>query len=98
MSDEIMDLASLDMDELLPRLEGGLFALFHSEEHYADLVKIATALGLKDFVTSKVAGRSKEEVLGLFSDGEEAISEFLHYAADKGLLELSEDETDTDVQ
>ncbi|MBU1002864.1 MAG: hypothetical protein KKE73_10110 [Proteobacteria bacterium] len=94
MSDEIMDLESLDVDELLPRLEGGLFSLFHSEEQYDDLVKIAAALGLKDFVLSKVAGRPKDEVLNLFSDGEQAITEFLDYAADKGLLERGDDEDD----
>lgn len=97
MSEEIPDLESLDVEELLPRLEGGLFSLFHGGEQYADLVKIAAALGLKDFVNSRVAGRPKDEVLGLFSDGEQAISEFLDYAADMGLLETS-DEDDEDLE
>lgn len=94
MSDEILDLVTMDKDELLARLEGGLFGLFSSEEQYADLVKIATALGIKDFVNTKLADRPKDELLEMFSDGEAAISEFLHHAADKGLLELSEEEDD----
>jgi len=96
MSEEILDLESLDRDELLARLEGGLYSLFYGEEQYADLVKIAAALGIKDFVNQRLGDVGRDEVVELFSDGEAAISEFLQYAAEKGLLELNEEDEDED--
>lgn len=94
MSEENAQLETMDMDELLARLEGGMFSLFTGEEQYADLVRVAAALGLKDFVNNRMQGRDRAELLLLFADGEKVISEFLHYAADKGLLEVeaAEDE------
>ncbi|WP_461211190.1 hypothetical protein [Desulfocurvus sp. DL9XJH121] len=92
MTDETVNLESLDTEELIGRLEGGLYSLFMGDEQYADLVKVAAALGLKDFVANRMQGRDRAEVLLLFADGEQIISEFLGYAADKGLLELEEDE------
>lgn len=90
MTDDTVNLESLDMEELLARLEGGLFSLFTGEEQYADLVKVAAALGLKDFVANRMDGRDRDDLLAMFADGELVISEFLRYAADKGLLELDE--------
>lgn len=90
MSEESTQLDTMEMEELLARLEGGLFSLFTGDEQYADLVRVAAALGLKDFVANRMRGRDRAELLLLFADGEKVISEFLRYAADKGLLEVEE--------
>ena len=91
VSDETVQLEALDMDELLARLEGGMFSLFTGDEQYADMVKIAAALGLKDFVETRMRGRDRTELLPMFADGEQVISEFLQHAANKGLLEVQEE-------
>ncbi len=78
----------LSQEELLSRLEGGLFSLFASEEQYVDLIKIAAALGVKNFVEQKMHGYDRAELLQMFSDGEGVISLFLQYAAEKDLLEV----------
>lgn len=90
MSDDAPQLETMDMEELLARFEGGLFSLFTGDEQYADLVRVAAALGIKDFVNQRMQGKDRAELLLLFADGEEVISEFLRYAAEKGLLEVEE--------
>ncbi|WP_028587271.1 hypothetical protein [Desulfocurvus vexinensis] len=81
------DLGSLDVDELLGRMEGGIYALLNSSEDYADLFKVAAALGIKDFVTSRLGHLDKDRLMVLFEDGEQVLSLFIRHAVDKNLLE-----------
>lgn len=85
--DTAPDLGSLDVDELLGRMEGGLYALLNSSEDYADLFKVAAALGIKDFVTARLGHLDKGRLLALFEDGEQVLSLFIRHAVDKNLLE-----------
>lgn len=94
MSEENVDIQQMDLDELKQRLEGGLYALFSSEEEYADLFKVSAALGLKDFVQNSLGDKDREAFLAMFADGEQAISEFVQYASKKGLLEFADDDED----
>ncbi|MCK9241553.1 hypothetical protein [Desulfocurvus sp.] len=90
--DTVIDLGSLDAEELLGRMEGGLYALLSSSEDYADLFKVAAALGIKDFVTARLGHLDKGRLLALFEDGEQALSLFIRHAVEKGLLEPDDEE------
>jgi len=85
--DTAPDLGSMDVEELLGRMEGGLYAMLGSGEEYADLFKVAAALGIKDFVTSKLGHLDKGRMLALFEDGEQVLSLFIRHAVEKDLLE-----------
>ncbi len=94
MSEELkQELRGLTEQELWERLEGGLFSLFDSDEEFDELLRVAAALGIKDFVHNGIEARDREEIYALFEDGEQLISEFIQFAVDKGLLtETDEDE------
>jgi hypothetical protein len=92
MSEEIADLGSMDAEELLGRMEGGIYALLNSSEDYADLFRVAAALGIKDFVTAKLGHLDRDRLMILFEDGEQVLSLFIRHAVEKGLLEPGDDE------
>lgn len=88
MSDEQdIKLEEMDTEELLGRMEGGLFALLDGEEEYAELFRVAAAIGIKHFVDQRISRYSREDLLGLFGDGEQVISDYIQFAYDLGLLE-----------
>ncbi len=84
---ESLELEALDEAELLARMEGGFFSLLQSDEEYGDLFKVAAALGIKDFVRSKMGHLEKGRLLGLFGDGEQVITLFIRHAVERDLLE-----------
>lgn len=84
---DALDLEALDEKELLARMEGGFFSLLQSEQEYGDLFKVAAALGIKDFVHSKMGHLDKGRLLGLFGDGEQVITLFIRHAVERDLLE-----------
>jgi len=93
MSDEQeIRLEDMDHEELLGRMEGGLFGLLDSDEEYAELFRVAAALGIKQFVAERMSGKPREDLLELFSDGEQVIHDYIQFAYDKGLLEKVEGE------
>jgi hypothetical protein len=88
MSDEQeIRLQDMDKDELLSRLEGGLFSLMEGDDRYGELFRVSAALGIKSFVREHMSGYGKDEIVTMFGDGEQVISEFIKHASAKGLLE-----------
>ena len=93
MTEETLpNLESMDADELLGRMEGGFYGLLSSDEEYSDLFKVAAAMGIKDFVNSKLGHLEKDRLLALFADGEQVITLFIRHAVEKELLEPEEKE------
>lgn len=90
--EELADLQAMDTEELLGRMEGGFYQLLSTQEGYEDLFKLAAALGIKDFIQSKIAHLDKDRLLAMFADGEQVISLYIRHGVEKGLLEPSGDE------
>jgi hypothetical protein len=84
----------MDDEELLSRMEGGIFALLDGNEQYSELFRVAAAMGIKNFVSERMADYQRDELIALFGDGEQVIHEFIKYAANLGLLEKVENEDD----
>ncbi|NJB69397.1 hypothetical protein GGQ74_003099 [Desulfobaculum xiamenense] len=92
VTEESLPLEEMNKEELLEQLEGGLYALLTETEEYEQLVQMAVALGIKDFVNNVYGGSSANEIIEVFSDGEQALGKFVAFAGSKGLIDLDEDE------
>lgn len=87
MNDERAELEELSREELLEVFEGALFELVTEGREYSEMLEMTLALGLKHFVTAKLADRPREELIELFMDSERAVLELVDFAAEQGLLE-----------
>ncbi len=87
MTDEYARLRALNRKELFSVFEAGLFELATAGKSMPDLVEMATALGIKFFVETKLAGLKNENIIDLFLDSEQALLTFIDFAEEKGLLE-----------
>jgi len=87
MTDEHIELEDLSREELLEVFEGALFELVTEGKEYSEILEMTLALGLKHFVSTKLAGRTREELVALFLDSESAVVALVDFAAEQGLLE-----------
>lgn len=85
--DERTELMELSKDGVLDVFEGGLFELVTEGKQYPELLEMTLAVALRRFVNDKLADRSKEELVDLFLDSEQAVVELVDYAAELGLLD-----------
>lgn len=90
--DQDIRLQDLDDEELLARMEGGMFALLDGNDEYSELFRVAAAIGIKQFVAERLATYQRDQILALFNNGEQVIHEFIQHAAQLGLLEKVDDE------
>lgn len=85
--DERKELMELSKDGVLDVFEGGLFELVTEGKQYPDLLEMTLAVAIRNFVQEKLADHSKEELVDLFLDSEQAVVQLVDYAAELGLLD-----------
>lgn len=85
--DERTELEAYSKEEILDCFEGALFEHVTEGSELPELAQMTVALGIRDFVASKLAVKGKDELIDLFLDGDSAVVELVDHAADRGLLE-----------
>lgn len=90
-TDQAMPLEELSREDLLEQLEGGLFALITEDKKYEQLVQMAVALGLKDFVQNTYRDATADELVEVFFNGETTLSRFIAFAGKRGLIDFEDE-------
>ncbi|GAB6175402.1 hypothetical protein JCM16814_02930 [Desulfobaculum senezii] len=85
--DERAELEALSHEELLDCFEGALFEHVTEGKEFPEMVEMTIALGIRNFVATRLAPQQDADIIDLFLDGDRAVVELVDHAAELGLLE-----------